>query len=80
MLRVKSTFPGQPVQINFEIVYQPVAGRWRLFGLSVRPVQAASAAPAVAAKEAADPNSKAAADKTAAKPKKPEPATKTPAH
>jgi hypothetical protein len=47
MLHVKGFFPGQPVQLNFEMLYQPVAGRWRLFGLSVNPAatagQAASA-------------------------------------
>jgi hypothetical protein len=29
--------PGEPVQINFELLYQAVDGRWRLFGLSVQP-------------------------------------------
>jgi hypothetical protein len=37
MLRLKGYFPGQPVQINFEMLYQAVNGRWRLFGLSVQP-------------------------------------------
>jgi hypothetical protein len=37
MLRLKGYFPGQPVQINFEMLYQAVDGRWRLFGLSVQP-------------------------------------------
>jgi hypothetical protein len=37
MLHLKGYFPGQPVQINFEILYQSVGGRWRLFGLSVQP-------------------------------------------
>jgi len=46
MLRIKGTFPGQPVRINFDVIYQPVAGRWRLFGLSVQPVAAASEAAA----------------------------------
>ena len=36
-LRLKGYFPGQPVQINFEVLYQSVGGRWRLFGLSVQP-------------------------------------------
>jgi hypothetical protein len=38
MLHVKGYFPGQPVQINFEVLYQAVGGQWRLFGLSVQPV------------------------------------------
>jgi hypothetical protein len=29
------------VQINFEVLYQSVGGRWRLFGLSVQPASAA---------------------------------------
>src|SRR5262249_53335111 len=37
MLHLKGYFPGQPVQINFEVLYQAVGGRWRLFGLSVQP-------------------------------------------
>ena len=37
MLHLKGNFPGQPVQINFEMLYQAVNGRWRLFGLSVQP-------------------------------------------
>jgi hypothetical protein len=36
MLHLKGYFPGQPVQINFEVLYQAVNGRWRLFGLSVQ--------------------------------------------
>jgi hypothetical protein len=37
MLRLRGYFPGQPVQINFEMLFQAVGGRWRLFGLSVQP-------------------------------------------
>jgi hypothetical protein len=48
MLHLKGVFPGQPLQINFEILYQPVAGRWRLFGLSVNAVPpTATSAPAI---------------------------------
>ena len=39
MLQLKGYFPGQPVQINFEMLYQVVEGRWRLFGISVNPSQ-----------------------------------------
>jgi hypothetical protein len=46
MLRLKGFFPGQPLQINFEILYEPVAGRWRVFGLSVSTAPAQLAAPA----------------------------------
>jgi hypothetical protein len=37
MLHLKGYFPGQPVQINFEMLFQAVNGRWQLFGLSVQP-------------------------------------------
>ena len=37
MLHLKGYFPGNPVQINFEVLYQAVDGRWRVFGLSVNP-------------------------------------------
>jgi hypothetical protein len=42
MLHLKGYFPGQSVQINFEVLYQSVGGRWRLFGLSVQPASSAS--------------------------------------
>jgi hypothetical protein len=46
MLNIKGHFPGQPVRIDFEILFQPVGGRWRVFGLSVNPVSTAPAAAA----------------------------------
>ena len=45
MLRIKGTFPGNPLGIEFELLFQPVAGRWRLFGLSVQPTSPAAAVP-----------------------------------
>lgn len=55
-LRLKGYFPGQPVQINFEVIYQAVDSRWRLFGLSVQPgaplpTAASAASPATAAEK-----------------------------
>jgi hypothetical protein len=38
MLHVKGYFPGQPIEIDFEVLYQAIGGHWRLFGLSVQPV------------------------------------------
>jgi hypothetical protein len=43
MLHLKGYFPGTPVQVNFELLYQAVAGRWRLFGLAVQPGTPAAA-------------------------------------
>lgn len=36
-LRLKGFFPTQPMQTNFELIYEPVEGRWQLFGISVTP-------------------------------------------
>jgi hypothetical protein len=55
MLRLKGYFPGQPVQINFEMLFQAVDGRWRLFGLSVQPGPAVAAQSAPAAQNAPQP-------------------------
>ena len=48
MLRIKGFFPGEPVQINFELLYQPVGGRWRVFGMAVNPGPSSAAAAAAA--------------------------------
>ncbi|MEZ5875162.1 MAG: hypothetical protein R3D30_10155 [Hyphomicrobiales bacterium] len=50
MLHLQGYFPGQPVQINFELLYQAVNGQWRLFGISVQP--GASTQPALGAEGA----------------------------
>ena len=42
MLHLKGYFPGQPVQVNFEMLYQSVGGHWRLFALSVQPASSPS--------------------------------------
>jgi hypothetical protein len=44
MLRIKGFFPGQPVRVDFDVIYQAVEGRWRLFGLSVQPTNVAAVA------------------------------------
>lgn len=36
-LRLQGYFPGEPVQINFDLLYQAIDGHWRLLGLSVQP-------------------------------------------
>jgi hypothetical protein len=45
LMRMAGFFPSVPTQVNFELLYAPVGGRWRLFGLSVSFGQAAPAAP-----------------------------------
>ena len=59
MLHLKGYFPGNPVQINFEVLYQSVGGRWRLFGLSVQPDTPAPAPAAEAADDAKSSSSSA---------------------
>jgi hypothetical protein len=46
MLHLTGYYKTEPLQVHFELLYQPVAGHWRLFGiaLSALPAQAAAAA------------------------------------
>jgi len=76
-LTLKGIFPGQPTQIDFELAYEPVAGHWQLFGISVAPVEAqVSPAAAVASAPAKTAPTKMVAPKTA--PAKAAPAAPTP--
>ena len=45
LMRMAGYFPSVPTQVNFELIYAPVDGRWRLLGLAVSFGQAAPAAP-----------------------------------
>ena len=45
MMHMAGFFPSVPTQVNFELAYAPVDGRWRLFGISVSFGQATPAAP-----------------------------------
>jgi len=49
MLRMAGFFPSVPTQVNFDLMYAPVNGQWRLFGISVNLGQAAPAAPSAPA-------------------------------
>jgi hypothetical protein len=49
LLRLTGFFPTRPQQINFDLLFQNVAGQWRLFGISVAtPQVSAQPAPAPA--------------------------------
>ncbi len=50
VLRLTGRFPTLPVQINFDMAFQQIAGRWLIAGLAVDPVQVTAAAPAEIAK------------------------------
>jgi hypothetical protein len=41
-LRITGSFPGKPVRIDFDLMFEVVDDRWRLFGISVNPAQAAA--------------------------------------
>jgi hypothetical protein len=45
MMHMTGFFPSVPTQVNFELMFAPVGGRWKLFGLSVSFGQAAPQAP-----------------------------------
>lgn len=45
-MHLAGLFPSIPKQVNFEMIFAPQEGQWRLFGLSVQLGQAAPAAPA----------------------------------
>jgi hypothetical protein len=54
MLHLVGYYKTQPQQVHFELLFQPIAGQWRLLGLSVRAQPAAAAANQPAAASAPD--------------------------
>ena len=71
-MRLAGFFPSIPRPVNFEMIFAPVDGQWRLFGLSVALGQSGSAAPPppVASKPPAAPHKRTAARKAAPIPKR----------
>ena len=57
MLRITGFFPTAPERVNFDLIFQPVWGQWRLFGISANtvPAPAPQAAPAQPATSPAKP-------------------------
>jgi hypothetical protein len=47
LLHVQGYFGLRPTSVDFELLFQWSAGRWRLFGISIAPVQLASEQPPV---------------------------------
>jgi hypothetical protein len=45
MMRMAGFFPSVPQQVNFEMLFAPVSGQWRLFGISVNVGQSGPVAP-----------------------------------
>lgn len=83
MLRIMGFFPTSPERVNFDLIFQPVQGQWRLFGIRVKTSRpqpagapsASQAAPAPEAPEAGSPE-RPAAGPQAAKPAPPAPKLK----
>jgi hypothetical protein len=77
MIRVAGFFPTEPDRVNFDLIYQPVQGKWRLVGMAVdtspAPAQPeATAPPQVRSAPSADnPESKAETPKEASEAEKP---------
>ena len=63
MLRLTGRFPTKPVQINFDLAFEPSAGRWLMMGLAVDPVQLVAEQPAEQPKSPVKTTTPAAADK-----------------
>lgn len=55
LMRMAGFFPSVPVQVNFELIFAPVEGRWRPFGISVSVGQSAPVAPPALAGEGPAP-------------------------
>jgi hypothetical protein len=45
LMRMAGFFPSVPSQVNFELLFAPVDGQWRLFGISVKVGSSAQVAP-----------------------------------
>ena len=82
MIRITGFFPTSPDRVNFDLIYQPVQGKWRLYGIAAntqkapppQAVPAPQAAPAPVPEaepkpSAAEVTKPAPAKKPAAKPK-----------
>ncbi|MBM6594169.1 hypothetical protein [Microvirga pudoricolor] len=45
-MRMAGFFPSVPLQVNFELIFAPVEGRWRPFGIGINVGQSGPVAPA----------------------------------
>jgi hypothetical protein len=76
MLRITGFFPTAPERVNFDLIFQPVEGRWRLSGIGAYTTQVEQAVAAPAQPESAPaeaPGAAAPAKPTAAKTATPAP-------
>jgi hypothetical protein len=56
LMHMAGLFPSVPNQVNFDLLFAPVNGQWRLFGISVSIGQSGPAAPEPPSPPAAQPN------------------------
>jgi hypothetical protein len=56
LMHMAGFFPSVPNQVNFDLLFAPVNGQWRLFGISVSIGQSGPAAPEPPSAPAAQPN------------------------
>jgi len=54
MLRLVGYFPTKPLQINFQMLFEPANGQWRLFGMAVDVAPPTTATAAIPKKAPAD--------------------------
>ncbi|MET0676415.1 MAG: hypothetical protein ABW175_11500 [Bradyrhizobium sp.] len=82
MMRMAGFFPSVPTQVNFDLMFAPVNGQWRLFGISVNLGSSAPVPPAPEARSDAKADTNAAAKappapaKSSAAPSNPAPPAK----
>ena len=76
MMHMAGFFPSVPAQVNFELIYAPVNGQWRLFGVSVALGQTGPVAPPETPPPAAKQPTPPVAHKNGTPPKQPQPAAK----
>ena len=76
MLRITGFFPTAPERVNFDLIFQPVRGQWRLFGIAVNTQRAPPAQAAPATQAAPGPAPEAEPKPAAAEVTKPAPAKK----
>ena len=55
MLHMAGFFPSVPFQVNFELMFEPVNGQWKIFGISVNLTAAGPKAPLGAAVDQPEP-------------------------
>jgi hypothetical protein len=83
LIRVTGFFPTAPERVNFELIFQPVQSRWRLFGITVNtspaPASANGGSPSAEEPKAAEQTKPGAdSEKKAEEPAKPPSPAKKP--